>query len=369
MERTLQRRDQPVTAALATPALELAGLGKRYGDLKVVGDVSLTVPKGALLTLLGPSGCGKSTLLRMIAGFIRPDTGRVLIGGQDVTAQPPERRPSAMVFQSYALFPHMSVFDNVAFGLRLRKLGTEALRAKVQAALALVRMDSFGQRYPAELSGGQQQRVALARGLVIEPQLLLLDEPFGALDRHLREEMQVELRKLQRQLGITMLVVTHDQDEAFILSDYVAVMNSGHIEQFAAPAQLYDHPASCFVARFMGIPNLLPGFVGQSQGRTVFRHAGDGCLSLEHDGGAIAGDPVHLALRPETLRLVAPADVDADLVGTLAFITLIGSRLQYEVDLGWTSVHVVMPRTEDSLQVGQRVGVAINRRLAIVLTA
>jgi len=358
-----------VTVALATPALELEGLRKRYGEHLAVSDVSLSIPKGALLTLLGPSGCGKSTLLRMVAGFIRPDAGTVRIEGSDVTALLPEQRPTAMVFQSYALFPHMSVFDNVAFGLRLRKLPKPQLRSKVEAALALVRMDSFAGRYPAELSGGQQQRVALARCLVIEPQLLLLDEPFGALDRHLREEMQVELRKLQRQLGITMLVVTHDQDEAFILSDYVAVMNRGRIEQFAPPTQLYDQPATCFVARFMGIPNLLRGVVGQIDGRPVFRHEGAGVITLDHDGGAVAGDPAHLALRPETLCLADPLHDTVSLRGTLVFVTLIGSRLQYEVDLGWTTLQVVMPRTATSWQTGQRVGVVIDRRHAIVLSA
>nr|WP_238935036.1 ABC transporter ATP-binding protein [Pseudomonas typographi] len=355
--------------ALATPALELVGLRKQYGEHLAVGNVSLAVPNGSLLTLLGPSGCGKSTLLRMIAGFIRPDSGSISIEGRDVTALLPEHRPTAMVFQSYALFPHMSVFDNVAFGLKLRKLTSAQLRAKVEATLALVRMESFAGRYPAELSGGQQQRVALARCLVIEPQILLLDEPFGALDRHLREEMQVELRKLQRQLGITMLVVTHDQDEAFILSDFVAVMNGGRIEQFAAPADLYDRPATCFVARFMGIPNLLPGAVAHHEGKLLFRHENGECIELNHGGGMLAGEPAHLALRPETLRLVDPVSEHVDLVGTLVFATLIGSRLQYEVDLGWATVQVVMPRADQTWQPGEWVGIAIDRRHAIVLSA
>lgn len=357
-----------MTVALATPALQLQELRKQYGEHLAVGSVSLAVPKGSLLTLLGPSGCGKSTLLRMIAGFIAPDSGSVRIEGRDVTALLPERRPTAMVFQSYALFPHMTVFDNVAFGLRLRKIPAAQVQARVDAALALVRMDSLARRYPAELSGGQQQRVALARCLVIEPQILLLDEPFGALDRHLREEMQVELRKLQRQLGITMLVVTHDQDEAFILSDYVAVMNAGRIEQFATPAQLYDHPASCFVARFMGNPNVLPGVIGHSQGVVVFRHEGASCIVLDDDQGAIAGDLVHLALRPESLCLVDSDDDSAELHGTLVFVTLIGSRLHHEVDLGWTTLQVIMSRGGPAREPGQRVGVVVDRAHAIVLS-
>jgi spermidine/putrescine ABC transporter ATP-binding subunit len=355
--------------ALPTQALELVGLRKQYGEHLAVRNVSLMVPKGSLLTLLGPSGCGKSTLLRMIAGFIKPDSGSISIEGRDVTALPPERRPTAMVFQSYALFPHMSVFDNVAFGLKLRKLTSAQRRAKVEETLALVRMESFAERFPSELSGGQQQRVALARCLVIEPQILLLDEPFGALDRHLREEMQVELRKLQRQLGITMLVVTHDQDEAFILSDVVAVMNGGRIEQLAAPADLYDRPATCFVARFMGIPNVLPGTVVYHQGELTFRHDKGALIGLGQDIGVVAGEMAHLALRPETLQLVPPADEQADMIGTLVFVTLIGSRLQYEVDVGWTTLQVVMPRADQTWQPGQSVGIAIDRRHAIVLSA
>jgi ABC-type Fe3+/spermidine/putrescine transport system ATPase subunit len=368
VERALQRRDQSVKVEFATPALELVSLRKQYGEHLAVGDVSLAVPKGSLLTLLGPSGCGKSTLLRMIAGFIEPDSGSISIEGHDVTALLPERRPTAMVFQSYALFPHMSVFDNVAFGLKLRKLTSAQRREKVRATLALVRMESFADRFPSELSGGQQQRVALARCLVIEPQLLLLDEPFGALDRHLREEMQVELRKLQRHLGITMLVVTHDQDEASILSDIVAVMNGGRIEQLAAPTALYDRPATCFVARFMGIPNVLPGTMVHQHGKPTFRHEKGALIDLDPATELVAGE-MHLALRPETLRLVQTDNDQADMVGTLVFVTLIGSRLQYEVDLGWTSLQVVMPRADQTWQPGQSVGIAIDRRHAIVLKA
>ncbi|MBV8167407.1 MAG: ABC transporter ATP-binding protein, partial [Alphaproteobacteria bacterium] len=248
-----------MTGAAAGSALQISGLQKRFGATTAVDGVGFAVPAGAILTLLGPSGCGKTTILRAIAGFVAPDAGRIEVGGVDITALAPEQRQTAMVFQNYALFPHMTVAQNVAFGLKMRRLGRAAIMPKVEAALALVRLGELAGRYPAELSGGQQQRCALARALVTEPRLLLLDEPFGALDQNLREAMQVELRKLQQRLGITTIVVTHDQQEALILSDLIAVMNAGRIEQLAPPIEVYDHPATRFVAGFMGTANVLIG--------------------------------------------------------------------------------------------------------------
>ncbi|HUA50782.1 MAG TPA: ABC transporter ATP-binding protein, partial [Candidatus Sulfotelmatobacter sp.] len=318
-------------------ALWIGGLIKSYGMHRAVDDVSFEVPTGSLMTLLGPSGCGKTTILRAIAGFVAPDAGRIEVGGVDITGLPPERRQTAMLFQNYALFPHMTVTQNVAFGLRMRRLPRDEIASRVEAALALVRLEAFAARYPAELSGGQQQRAALARALVIEPQLLLLDEPFGALDQNLREAMQVELRKLQQRLGITTILVTHDQQEALILSDLIAVMNAGKIEQLAPPIEVYDHPATRFVAGFMGAANLLTGTLvaRDATGFTV----GIGAGTLRLPGAPPAGDDgeIALAVRPEAIGLDAATGADNDdtdgFVGAVSFRTNLGSRLLYEIEL------------------------------------
>jgi len=318
-------------------ALWIGGLIKSYGMHRAVDDVSFEVPTGSLMTLLGPSGCGKTTILRAIAGFVAPDAGRIEVGGVDITGLPPEQRQTAMLFQNYALFPHMTVTQNVAFGLRMRRLPRDEIASRVEAALALVRLEAFAARYPAELSGGQQQRAALARALVIEPQLLLLDEPFGALDQNLREAMQVELRKLQQRLGITTILVTHDQQEALILSDLIAVMNAGKIEQLAPPIEVYDHPATRFVAGFMGAANLLTGTLvaRDATGFTV----GIGAGTLRLPGAPPAGDDgeIALAVRPEAIGLDAATGADNDdtdgFVGAVSFRTNLGSRLLYEIEL------------------------------------
>src|SRR6185503_7413774 len=233
---------------------------------EAVRDVTLDIAPGELVTLLGPSGCGKTTLLRLVAGFERPDRGTLAISGSDVTAVPPYKRPVNTVFQHYALFPHRSVAGNVAFGLEMRGTPASEIASKVAQALALVRLDGFGERAVSELSGGQKQRVALARALVLEPELLLLDEPMAALDPKLRHEMQVELKNLQERVGITFLFVTHDQDEALLLSDRIAVMNRGRIEQVDAPEALYEKPRTRFVADFLGVQNLLRGTVREVAG-------------------------------------------------------------------------------------------------------
>ena len=318
-------------------ALWIGGLIKSYGPHRAVDDVSFEVPTGSLMTLLGPSGCGKTTILRAIAGFVAPDAGRIEVGGVDITGLPPEQRQTAMLFQNYALFPHMTVTQNVAFGLRMRHLPRDEIASRVEAALALVRLEAFAARYPAELSGGQQQRAALARALVIEPQLLLLDEPFGALDQNLREAMQVELRKLQQRLGITTILVTHDQQEALILSDLIAVMNAGKIEQLAPPIEVYDHPATRFVAGFMGAANLMTGTLvaRDATGFTV----GIGAGTLRLPGAPPAGDngEIALAVRPEAIGLDTATGADNDdtdgFVGAVSFRTNLGSRLLYEIEL------------------------------------
>jgi len=240
-------------------AVRLRGLTKRYGQVTAVDGIDLDIREGELLTLLGPSGSGKTTTLRMVAGFELPTEGTIHLGGADVTTRPPFERDVNTVFQDYALFPHMNVADNVGYGLRVRKVPRTERRERVGAALSQVRLERFGDRRPSELSGGQRQRVALARALVNRPRVLLLDEPLGALDRQLRQEMQVELKAIQAEVGITFLVVTHDQEEALTMSDRIAVLRDGRIEQVGAPAEVYERPANPFVAGFIGTSNVLAG--------------------------------------------------------------------------------------------------------------
>ncbi len=350
------------------PALSLSRVKKSYGGHRAVCDVSLEIARGTLLTLLGPSGCGKSTLLRMIAGFVAPSGGEIRINGRDVTGMAPEKRPTAMVFQSYALFPHMTVLENVAFGLRVRRTPRAAARREVDQALALVKMGEFAGRYPSELSGGQQQRVALARCLVVRPDILLLDEPFGALDRSLRESMQVELRKLQRQLSITMLVVTHDQQEALVLSDQIAVMNAGEIEQFAPPADLYDRPATRFVADFMGVSNILPGTIDRNGGTRRFLPDLGGAIAVPEDWGGSGCDRLHLAVRPEALRLVRPDDPRATLSGAVVFTSTVGSQITCEIKIGHTVIIAAVPRSPEPIAVGGMVGVEFDPAHVVALS-
>jgi spermidine/putrescine ABC transporter ATP-binding subunit len=290
-------------AAADDPAddVQLARVRKRFGSVVAVNDVSIDIPRGTIFSLLGPSGCGKTTTLRLIAGFEQPDAGDVYIRGRRVTAMPPYRRDFSMVFQSYALFPHLTVAENVAFGLRMRRVGRGERARSVAEALDLVKLGALADRHPRQLSGGQQQRVALARAIVVKPAVLLLDEPLGALDKMLREEMQVELRSLQQRLGITAVFVTHDQEEALTLSDRVAVMRNGVIEQIGAPREIYDRPRSAFVASFLGASNFVEGVV-------VAREAG--ATIVETPGGRVfvraersIGERVRIAVRPERLRM------------------------------------------------------------------
>ncbi|MBK8026736.1 MAG: ABC transporter ATP-binding protein [Chloroflexi bacterium] len=273
--------------------LDLVRLSKQFGSVTAVNDVQFTVQDGEFMCILGPSGCGKSTLLRMIAGFEMPTSGDMRIDNDSVTALPPNRRPTAMVFQKYTLWPHMKVFDNIAFGLQLRRLPRTEIKRKVEEALALVSLSGYEERYPAQLSGGQQQRVALARALVLEPKILLLDEPFSSLDAILRVRLREELHRIQRRMNITAIFVTHDQEEALTLADRIAVMNSGRIEQIAAPADIYASPASLFVADFIGAMNLMEGEV-----RDKKVHLGGVALTAPDSLNARS---VTVAIRPEDL--------------------------------------------------------------------
>jgi spermidine/putrescine ABC transporter ATP-binding subunit len=284
--------------------LAVKGIIRRFGPVVALGGVDLDVAEGEFLTILGPSGSGKTTLLKTVAGFEIPDEGTVLLGGEDITLAPPQRRDVGMVFQNYALFPHMSVAQNVAFPLEMRRRPREEISRRVEEALCLVELQSFRDRLPRQLSGGQQQRVALARAVVFRPRLLLLDEPFGALDRKLRESLQLEVRRLQRRLRLTTLFITHDQEEALIMSDRIAVMEKGRIEQVGLPGDLYARPATRFVADFLGESNLLEG-TAQSASAKV---PGFGSVPLP---GPQAAGPVTLLLRPEALRLGAEAETVA----------------------------------------------------------
>jgi spermidine/putrescine transport system ATP-binding protein len=293
--------------------LEIQDVSRRFGDFTAVDKVSLAIEAGEFFTLLGPSGCGKTTLLRMIAGFDLPDGGRILLNGEDLAGRPPEGRPVRTVFQSYALFPHMTVEGNVAFPLRMAHTAPAEIGGKVSAALEDVRLQGFGQRFPHELSGGQKQRVAIARALVTHPAVLLLDEPLAALDAKLREEMQIELINMQKEAGITIVYVTHDQNEALALSHRIAVMNRGHVEQLDAPSRIYSFPTTRFVADFIGTCNLLTGPVSANDGTTIAIDVRDlGTVRVAASSHVAVGADGAIALRPEKIALGATPDGAAD---------------------------------------------------------
>jgi ABC-type Fe3+/spermidine/putrescine transport system ATPase subunit len=310
---------------------------KRYGDVVALHETSLRVDEGRLVFLLGPSGCGKTTTLRLVSGFVEPDGGEIRIRGARVDGTPPERRGLGMVFQHYALFPHLTVFDNVAFGLRMRRLGAGTVRERVGRALDLVRLGELAGRYPRELSGGQQQRVALARAVVIEPTLLLLDEPLSSLDLKLREEMRGEIRALQRALGITTLFVTHDQEEALTMADEVVVMAAGRIVQIGAPAELYERPATRFVAHFVGESNLEAGRVEVALGPGVWRVDVGGLAVVATGPGAWQpGDAVSVVVRPERIRLTTQAGARRggnEVAGAVAECIFRGPSRRYRIRL------------------------------------
>jgi putative spermidine/putrescine transport system ATP-binding protein len=314
------------------------GVGKSFQGAPAVIDASFTLDRGRFLTILGPSGSGKTTLLRMIAGFVAPDAGEILINGVPVAARPPHRRSIGMVFQKLALFPHMTAEENVAFPLRMRRFDARLIPAKVEAALALVRLGGLGARRVHELSGGQQQRVAIARALVFEPDILLLDEPLAALDRKLREDMQLEFRRIQKELGVTTINVTHDQREALVMSDEVIVMDHGRIQQAATPLEAYRRPGNAFVAGFIGVSNFLAGRVTARAGDAIdFAFAGGtGRGVAAEGGGALApGAPITAMLRAEALRIArpeeAPDGLDVRLHARIVDVIFEGDREVIEV--------------------------------------
>ncbi|HET9196710.1 MAG TPA: ABC transporter ATP-binding protein [Solirubrobacterales bacterium] len=334
-----------------TVSVELRSVTKRFGEFVAVDDLSLELGQGEFFTLLGPSGCGKTTTLRMIAGFEQPTEGAIRIEGEDVAGLPPHRRPTNTVFQSYALFPHLSVESNVAFGLKRKKVDKDEIAERVRAELERVGLSSHAKRKPSQLSGGMQQRVALARALVNLPKVLLLDEPLGALDLKLRKGLQVELKRIQREVGITFVYVTHDQEEALTMSDRIAVMNRGRVEQIAAPEEVYNCPATTFVAGFIGVSNLMPGTV-----------AGDGEVRLDQGqtistptGGFDSGERCHAVVRPEKLRVEVggngsgPAAGLPRVEGVVASSLYLGTATQIAVDLGENvRMTVLVPNADEA---------------------
>src|SRR5436305_53044 len=310
------------------PALRLQGVRKSYGQVVAVAGVDLTVEEGEFFTLLGPSGSGKTTLLRLIAGFERPDAGRIELAGRDVTSTPPHLRDTNTVFQDYALFPHMSVADNIGYGLRVKGVAKPARERSVQRALKMVRLEGLGRRRPNQLSGGQRQRVALARAVVNEPEVLLLDEPLGALDLKLRQEMQIELKQIQKEVGITFIYVTHDQEEALTMSDRVAVMSNGQIEQIGSPVDVYERPATEFVAGFIGISNVL------------------------------VRDGMRFVVRPEKIRMLAEGEsAPAGMIvepGEVAEVIYVGMNTRYVVHLDRGEQLVAVRQNMDALGDAQK---------------
>jgi spermidine/putrescine ABC transporter ATP-binding subunit len=319
----------------------LRNIVARYEQFLAVDNVSLTISSGEFVTLLGPSGCGKSTTLRIIAGLMKPISGSVFFAGRDVTSANAADRNIGMVFQSLALFPHMTVAENVAFGLKMRGLAAGEIEKRVKRMLEIVRLDQFSDRYPSQMSGGQQQRVALARAIAVEPSILILDEPFGALDRKLREAMQVELHQLTREMKITALFVTHDQEEALMLSDSIAVMNKGRIEQYGTPQEIYGAPATRFVADFMGMTNFLQGRVTGRSGDGLDISIGEATVRTPDYSNVPSGSDVTFAVRPEKVLLSATeVSTKGAIEGTIRQITYHGdaSRIMLSLKNGETMV-------------------------------
>ncbi|MHB8773355.1 MAG: ABC transporter ATP-binding protein [Syntrophales bacterium] len=316
------------------PVLKLSNLSKHFGEFAAVDDVSLEIVPGELFFILGPSGCGKTTLLRLVAGFAEPDSGRILFGERDITATPPEGRNTGMVFQNYALWPHMTVAQNVSFGLEMHRIPRREHRLRVEKALAMVQMAAAADHVPGQLSGGQQQRIALARALVFEPGLVLLDEPLSNLDARLRVEMRQQIKLLHDQLGLTMLYVTHDQAEALSMADRIAVMRAGRLSQVGTPRELYDRPANAFIADFIGEANLIPGRARLRDGRLTVQTAAGDLVSTVFDPRTGDGAAVRCCIRPENLRVEpSPAAGENAFRGTVVATEYLGSLEQYFVSL------------------------------------
>ncbi len=355
-----------------TAAVELTGVVKNFGAVVAVNGIDLSISEGTFLTLLGPSGCGKTTILRMIAGLEEPTEGDILIKGRRVNDIPIHKRNIGLVFQNYALFPHKTVFDNVGFGLKYRNVDKATIREKVARALDIVRLPGTEKRLPSQLSGGQQQRIALARAIVIEPDVLLLDEPLSALDANLREEMRVELKKIQRELSITTIFVTHDQEEALAMSDRVVVMSDGEKEQEGAPEDVYNRPASRFVADFLGYSNFIAGTIAAIDGDLVKVRVGDGeTLTVASAGDWVEGAPVEVVVRAEKIRIgTAPAEPepnDTVFDGRIGDVDYLGVTARYFVEVAGTRIQIISTIDEHPHREGDRVVVTIRSRDCVLL--
>ena len=355
----------------SAPEIRLREVTKAFGSVQAVDGVSLDIRGGEFFSLLGPSGCGKTTTLRMIGGFESPSTGSVELRGHDVTADPPDKRPVNMVFQNYALFPHLDVGENVAFGLRRRKVPDPEIMRRVGDVLELVHLPGYEKRKPNQLSGGQQQRVALARALVNNPNVLLLDEPLGALDLKLRQRLQLELKRIQTEVGITFVYVTHDQEEALTMSDRIAVMHAGKVEQLGTPEELYDRPATRFVADFIGRTNLVRGTVRAIDGTsaTIELSSGETCRA-QSEGLAPRG-AVELSVRPEVIRLHVrrQGEAEASLHGRLEQAAYLGATFSYVVRTsGGLGLTVHAPKSDGRLTVGTAVDIEWRPEDALVLS-
>src|SRR5215475_6708339 len=349
--------------------ISLVSLTKHFGQLAAVDSIDLEIPSGGFFSLLGPSGCGKTTTLRLIAGFEQPTSGRVLLDGRDMAKTPPSKRPVNTVFQSYALFPHLRVFDNVAFGLRRAHVPRDEVRRRVGEALELVQLSDLAARKPGQLSGGQQQRVALARALVLTPAVLLLDEPLGALDAKLRRQLQVELKQLQHQVGITFVYVTHDQEEALTMSDRIAVVNRGRIEQAASPQDLYEEPANAFVADFLGVSNLMDATVTGPSGPGAQVTLSDAFSVEVHRGDVGFRGPAKVVIRPERIGVEPgslPGPPGANRIpGLVTNVVYLGSSLQLAIQLAsGHAVTALVPNNGDDGASAWSAGTSVTCHLA-----
>jgi len=375
-ERPARGAFAPWDDPAATPLVVFDGVTKRFGAETAVAELSLAVHAREFFALLGPSGCGKSTLMRMLAGFETPSEGRVLLAGQDLAGVPPHLRPVNMMFQSYALFPHMSVEKNVAFGLAMEGRPRDEIGARVGEALRMVKLDGLAGRKPHQLSGGQRQRVALARALVKQPKVLLLDEPLGALDRKLREETQFELMALQERLGLTFIIVTHDQDEAMTMATRIAVMDKGRIAQVGTPPVIYEAPASRYVAGFIGEINLVEGMVSAVEGRRVTVATAVGDLAVSEAAETVAvGQAVAVAWRPEKTRIVRAGEAISNgravISGTVHDVGYLGGRTTYHVDASGLRLKAAVANAARSVErplgAGDKVKLAVTPDALILL--
>jgi len=352
--------------------LEIRDLTKVYGEKVVLDEFNLSAQDGEFISLLGPSGCGKTTALRLIAGFLQPDAGSIAINGREITKLPAHRRNIGMVFQSYALFPHMTVGQNIAFGLEQRRFSRGEIFKAVDESLDMVRLSGFASRRPAELSGGQQQRVALARALVFKPQLLLLDESLSALDKKLRVQMQLELRQIQKEVGVTAVFVTHDHEEALTMSDRVAVMRNGTIVQLDTPSNVYRAPVDGFVAESLGEANFLRGSVRSKDGSGFVLDLGDGLsLAVATDHPVDVGETCTLAIRPEDIELAPALSARSDLVGRVRSIAFAGNTTLYVIEALRREIRVRRPNSaaaENGFALDQEVALAWNSGAALVLS-